>query len=160
MVIDAALAQVIGQPGHPLGRDGGALAVAHAREVPRVLDSVPEIEDLAALREQLRPFPDPLCAIADDHDDGGGAQPAELAPLGPQAREDAVRGAEAGAADPAHDGTLAGRRLDHDDAAQVRQQRFQEIEGERPERDRTKKSDPPRRPAGAVRPGRACGGDA
>jgi hypothetical protein len=64
------------------------------------------------VRARSRPIPDPLGAIADDHDDGVRAEPRHLVHLGPQSVEDLVGVAQARHQRASHDGPSTGRRFD------------------------------------------------
>src|SRR5205807_6859881 len=68
----------------------GSFSILQASEAPGMLQSVPEVEDLATARKYPGAFPDPLRAIPDHHHHGVSPQPSQLLQLGPETAEDSV----------------------------------------------------------------------
>src|SRR5436853_6375842 len=75
---------------HPALYPFGSFSKLQASEAPGMLQSVPEVEDLATARKYPGAFPDPLRAIPDHHHHGVSPQPSQLLQLGPETAEDSV----------------------------------------------------------------------
>src|SRR3989442_6198640 len=90
-----------------------SLTEVEAFHLPGAFDSVPEVENLAAMREHLRgTVPDPKRSIAHDYKQDLGSRPAQILQARPQATEDRVGVPEVSHQDTSHHRATAGRGLE------------------------------------------------
>jgi hypothetical protein len=85
-----------------------ALPKLEAGVGPRVLEGMPEVEDLTDVREERGPVPDPLGPVSHDHHDGVRADPLELGQVRPEAGKELVGIPQTRHQDPAHHGVPLG----------------------------------------------------